>query len=58
MLTRFVRVVNNEQQQIAVKVSSSFLYDKSNIVNNANSHGTAKRGEKTSLTITSSFRKR
>ena len=33
MLTRFVRVVNNEQQQIAVKVSSSFLYDKSNIVN-------------------------
>ena len=33
MLTRFVRVVNNEQQQTAVKVSSCFLYDKSNEVN-------------------------
>ena len=33
MLTRFVRVLNNEQQQTAVKVSSCFLYDKSNEVN-------------------------
>ena len=33
MLTRFVRAVNNEQQQSAVKVSRCFLYDKSNEVN-------------------------